>query len=118
LRLLGNIIWFIFGGFIASILWVILGILLAITIIGIPFASQCFKFAELVLTPFGKDAELNIDKHPIANILWAILIGWEMALGYIAIAAFFAITIIGIPFALQWIKLAKLALFPFGAKIK
>lgn len=118
MRLLGNIIWFIFGGLIASILWVILGILLAITIIGIPFARQCFKFAELVLTPFGKDTVLNIDKHPIANIIWALLIGWEMAIGYIVIAVFFAITIIGIPFALQWIKLAKLALFPFGAKIK
>lgn len=118
MRLLGNIIWFIFGGFFASILWILLGILLTITIIGIPFASQCFKFAELVLTPFGKEVKLNFDKHPIANIIWAILIGWEMALGYLAIALFFAVTIIGIPFAIQWVKLTKLALFPFGSKIR
>lgn len=118
MRLIGNIIWFIFGGLFASILWIILGILLSITIIGIPFARQCFKFAEIVLTPFGKNVQLNFDKHPIANIIWAIFVGWEMALGYLAIAVFFAVTIIGIPFALQWIKLAQLALLPFGARIK
>ncbi len=118
MRFLGNIIWFIFGGLIASLLWIILGILLSITIIGIPFARQCFKFAEIVLTPFGKNVKTNFDKHPIANIIWAILVGWEMALGYLAIALFFGITIIGIPFAIQWIKLAQLAILPFGAKIK
>ncbi len=118
MRFLGNIIWFIFGGFIASILWVILGILLSLTIIGIPLGTQCFKFAELVLTPFGKDVRLNVDKHPIANILWVIFVGWEMALAYLGIALFFTITIIGIPFAIQWAKLAKLALFPFGSKIR
>lgn len=118
MRLLGNIIWFVFGGFIASILWVILGVLLAITIIGIPLASQCFKFAELVLTPFGKDVRLNFDKHPIANLIWVIFIGWEMATIYLGIALFFAVSIIGIPFAIQWAKLTKLALFPFGSKIR
>lgn len=118
MRFLGNIIWFIFGGFIAAILWVVLGIFLSITIIGIPLGTQCFKFAELVLTPFSKDVRLNIEKHPIANIIWVVFVGWEMALGYLAIALFFAITIIGIPFAFQWAKLTKLALFPFGSKIR
>jgi uncharacterized membrane protein YccF (DUF307 family) len=118
MRFLGNIIWFIFGGFIAAILWVILGILLTVTIIGIPLASQCFKFAKLVLTPFGKDVKLNFDKHPIANLIWVIFIGWEMAIGYLGIALFFAVTIIGIPFAIQWVKLSKLALLPFGSKIR
>ena len=118
MRLLGNVIWLIFGGFFASLLWVFFGILLTITIIGIPLATQCFKFAELVLTPFGKDVSLKFDKRPIANIIWAVLIGWEMALGYLAIALFFAVTIIGIPFAIQWVKLSKLALFPFGSTIR
>ena len=118
MRLLGNIIWFIFGGLLASILWILLGIILTITIIGIPLARQCFKFAEIVLTSFGKDVNLRFDKHPIANIIWAILVGWEMALGYIGIAVMFAVTIIGIPFAIQWLKLSKLALLPFGARIK
>jgi len=117
MRLLGNIIWFVFGGLIAAILWALLGVLLSITIIGIPLGLQCFKFASLVLFPFGREVKINFDKHPIANILWAILFGWEMALGYIGIGVFFCITIIGIPFGLQWFKLTTLALLPFGAKI-
>lgn len=118
MALLGNIVWFIFGGFLAALLWVFIGVLLTVTIIGIPLALQCFKFAEIVLTPFGKDVQLNFDKHPIVNIVWIIFVGWEMALGYLVIAAFFAVTIIGIPFAIQWLKLTKLALIPFGAKIR
>ncbi len=118
MRLLGNIIWFVFGGLIAALLWVILGILLSITIIGIPLGLQCFKFASLVLFPFGREVTINFEKHPIANILWVIFFGWEMALSYVAIGAIFCITIIGIPFGLQWFKLTTLALFPFGAKIQ
>ena len=117
MRLLANIIWFVFGGFIAAVLWIILGIFLTITIIGIPFASQCFKFAEIMLTPFGKDVRIKFEKHPIANVIWVIFVGWGMALSYLSIALFFAVTIIGIPFAIQWVKLSKLALLPFGAKI-
>jgi uncharacterized membrane protein YccF (DUF307 family) len=117
MRLIGNIIWFIFGGLIAAILWALLGVLLCVTIIGIPLGLQCFKFANLVLFPFGREVRIVFEKHPIANILWAVLFGWEMALGYIGIGIFFCITIIGIPFGLQWFKLTTLALFPFGAKI-
>jgi len=117
MRLLGNIIWFVFGGLIAAILWALLGVLLCVTIIGIPLGLQCFKFANLVLFPFGREVKINFDKHPIANILWAVFFGWEIALGYIGIGIFFCITIIGIPFGLQWFKLTTLALLPFGAKI-
>jgi len=118
MKLLGNIIWFVFGGLIAALLWFLLGILLSITIIGIPLGLQCFKFANLVIFPFGRDVTINFEKHPIANILWVIFVGWEMALSYIGIGVFFCITIIGIPFGLQWFKLTTLALFPFGAKIE
>ncbi len=118
MRLIGNLIWFIFGGLFAALLWAILGLLLCVTIIGIPLGLQCFKFANLVLFPFGRDVTINFDKHPIANILWVIFVGWEMALTYVGIGAFFCITIIGIPFGLQWFKLTTLALFPFGAKIQ
>jgi uncharacterized membrane protein YccF (DUF307 family) len=117
MKLIGNIIWFVFGGFIAAILWALLGIILCVTIIGIPLGLQCFKFANLVLFPFGREVKMNFEKHPIANILWAVLFGWEMALGYIGVGVIFCITIIGIPFGLQWFKLTTLALFPFGAKI-
>ncbi len=118
MRLLGNIVWFIFGGFFASLLWIILGIILSLTLIGIPFGVQCFKFAKLVLFPFGQEVISDFSEHPIMNILWAIFVGWEMAIGYLGIALFFTLTIIGIPFAIQWLKLSVLALFPFGAKIR
>ncbi|PKK97594.1 MAG: YccF domain-containing protein [Tenericutes bacterium HGW-Tenericutes-3] len=118
MKTLGNIIWFIFGGAIAALLWLILGVLLSITIIGIPFGTQCFKFAKLVVFPFGKDVKTNFDKHPIINIIWLLLFGWEMAIGYLTLALGFAITIVGIPFAIQWVKLSILALIPFGSKIR
>ncbi len=118
MKLIGNVIWFIFGGLIAAILWAILGVLVSLTIIGIPIGRQFFKFAGLVIWPFGKEIVINFDKHPILNILWLIFIGWETALGYIFIGLFFCITIIGIPFGLQWFKLSRLALLPFGARIK
>lgn len=118
MRMIGNIIWFIFGGAIAALLWLILGVLLSITIIGIPFGMQCFKFAQVVVFPFGKEVITDFSKHPIMNLIWIILVGWEMAIGYLSIALIFAVTIIGIPFALQWLKLSVLALIPFGSKIK
>jgi len=118
MKLFLNIIWLIFGGLLASILWFLLGILLSITIIGIPFALQCFKTSRLMLFPFGSDVLWNLEKHPIANIIWAVLFGWEMTLIYLTVALGYTVTIIGIPFAIQWVKLSKLALLPFGTKIK
>jgi uncharacterized membrane protein YccF (DUF307 family) len=118
MSIIGNIIWFIFGGLLAAFIWFILGVLVSITIIGIPLGKQFFKFSRLFLFPFGKDVRTQFEKHPIANIIWLILFGWEMALGYLVFAAILAITIIGIPFAIQWIKLVQLALFPFGARIR
>jgi uncharacterized membrane protein YccF (DUF307 family) len=118
MTLLGNILWFIFGGFIASLIWFLLGLLLTITIIGIPLAKQFFKLSRLFLSPFGKEVETNLERRPILNIIWAILFGWEIALSYLFFAAITAITVIGIPFSLQWLKLTQLALFPFGAKIR
>ena len=118
MKFIGNIIWFILGGFIAALIWLLAGILLCITIIGIPIGLQMFKFASLVIWPFGNEVVINFDKHPILNIIWLIFIGWGNALGYIGFGILFCITIIGIPFGLQWFKLAKLALLPFGATIK
>ncbi|MFA6800574.1 MAG: YccF domain-containing protein [Acholeplasmataceae bacterium] len=118
MRLLGNIIWFIFGGFLAALVWYIFGILLYVTIIGIPFGNQAFKLAKLVMFPFGKNVETNVSKHPIVNILWAIFFGWEMALGYLTTGVIYCATIIGIPFGIQWFKLAVLAFLPFDAKVK
>ena len=118
MKFLGNIISFIFGGFIAALLWVIFGALLCITVIGIPIGMQFFKFASFVVWPFGNEVVINFDKHPILNILWLIFFGWSTALGYIGIGVIFCITIIGIPFGIQWFKLSILTLLPFGATIK
>jgi len=119
MSLLGNLIWLVFGGIIAAIGWFASGLILCITIIGIPFGIQCFKISALVLWPFGKQVELG---HfgvggLLFNILWLIFFGWELALAHFITGLIFCITIIGIPFGLQHFKLAKLGLIPFGANI-
>ncbi len=118
MRLVGNIIWFLFGGLILAILWLVLGLLLCITIVGIPFGVQCFKVAGLVVAPFGKCVETRFDKHPVANLLWAILFGWELAIGFLVAGILNCITIVGIPLGLQSFKFMKLAFLPFGATVK
>ena len=118
MRLLGNIIWFIFGGFITSVIYLIYAILWSITIIGIPIGIQCLKFARLELFPFGYDVEYSEEPvNLLVNIIWVIFFGWEMALSHLVLGALFCITIIGIPFGLQHFKLAKLSILPLGAKI-
>lgn len=120
MSLLGNIIWIIFGGLIESIGWLIAGVLWSITIIGIPVGKQCFKMARLQLAPFGKEI-VDQGSNPlgmIANIIWVLLFGWEIALINLISALFFAVTIIGIPFAKQNLKLAVVSLMPFGKRIR
>jgi uncharacterized membrane protein YccF (DUF307 family) len=119
MRLLGNIIWFLFGGLAAAIGWFISGLLLCITVIGIPMGFQCMKIAGLALWPFGKEVEIGSFGVGglFLNIIWLILFGWELALGHFLIGLIFCVTIIGIPFGIQHFKLAKLGLMPFGAKI-
>lgn len=112
-----NVLWFIFGGVVYGILWSLLGLLLCITIIGIPFGRQCFKFAVLSFCPFGKNVVINFSAYPIMNILWMIFFGWEMAVGAFVSGVLLCVTIIGIPFGLQVFKLAQAYLIPFGATI-
>lgn len=115
---LGNIIWFIFGGFVTGISWALAGVLWCITIVGIPIGIQCFKFASLSFCPFGKQVDYGGGAVSlILNILWIIISGIPLAIEHIAFGIIFAITIVGIPFAKQHFKLAKLALMPFGSTI-
>lgn len=119
MRFIGNILWFIFGGIISGCSWIIAGCLWCITIIGIPIGLQGFKFASLAFFPFGKEVIYGGGAVSlIVNILWLILSGIPMAVGYICLGLILCITIIGIPFGKQMFKLAKLALMPFGAEIK
>lgn len=120
MNFIGNIIWLVFGGILAAILWLIAGLILCLTIIGIPFGLQCFKIAQFVLWPFGREIELGDFGVGglVLNIIWLIFLGWELAITHLVIGVIFCITIIGIPFGLQHFKFALLGLIPFGAKIR
>lgn len=118
MSLLGNIIWLIFGGLITGLGYIVGGIGLCLTVIGIPFGVQSIKLGVAIFTPFGKEVveldEANSPLRIIFNVIWLLLFGWEIALAHLTSAALLAITIIGIPFALQHVKLIPLSLFPFG----
>lgn len=120
MSILGNVIWLLLGGIVAAIVWFLAGLILCITIIGIPFGFQCFKIAGFVLWPFGKEIELGHFGAGglIFNLIWLIFFGWEFAIAHFIIGAVFCITILGIPFGLQHFKFAKLGLIPFGAIIR
>ena len=117
MTLLGNILWFVLGGFLVAGLYFLGGLLMCVTIIGIPFGIQMFKIAGLALSPFGRDVEIMKDSgclNTLFNILWLVLGWWVIALIHLALAAVFAITIIGIPFAKAHWRLMKLSMLPFG----
>ena len=119
MKTIGNILWFIFGGFESAIGWFCSGIIWCITIIGIPYGKQCFKYAKLTITPFKKEVNYSGGIFSsTANIIWLIFFGWEMAIGYFITGLIWCITIIGIPFGKQFFKLAKLSLAPFGSKVE
>ncbi len=118
---LGNILWLIFGGFFISLAYFLSGVVLLITIIGIPFGLQLFKIGSFALLPFGYEAVPREKQSGclsvLFNILWLFTGGLSLAVTHAVLALFFAITIIGIPFASQHLKLAGLALTPFGYKV-
>ena len=121
MQLLGNLFFFVFGGFAIFLGYVLGGILLCLTIVGIPFGFQCFKLAGGVLAPFGR--EVRPIRQPesvlstVLNILWIILPGLELAIMHLLLGVFFALTIVGFPLATQHFKLIQLALIPFGRQI-
>ena len=122
MSLLGNILWIILGGGIILFLeYLLAGLVLCITIIGIPFGIQCIKLSFLALLPFGK--EIRHEEGAIGclstvmNVIWILIGGIWIALTHLIFAVICAITIIGIPFAKQHMKLASLYLVPFGKKV-
>ncbi len=119
MKTLGNILWFVFGGLISGLSWVLAGCLWCITIVGIPLGRQCFKFASLAFWPFGKQVIYGGGAgSTILNIFWLLLSGIPMAIGNTLIGTLLCITIIGIPFGKQFFKIARLALTPFGARVE
>ncbi|CAI2332997.1 YccF domain-containing protein [Vibrio parahaemolyticus] len=128
MRTLGNIIWFLFGGVFMGLLWWLFGILAFISIIGIPWGRACFVMGNFSFFPFGKEAisrdeltnEMDIGTSPlgvIGNVLWFVFAGLWLAIGHILSAAACFVTIIGIPFALQHLKLAVISLAPIGKTV-
>ena len=122
MSLLGNVIWLIFGGFFAGLGYIIGGLSLCLTIIGIPFGIQTIKIGIATMTPFGREiVEIEKSNETLAlifNVIWVVLFGWEIAIAHLVSAAILAISIIGIPFAAQHIKLLSLSIWPFGRTLR
>ena len=128
MRTIGNILWFILGGFWMGLGWCLAGLVAALTIVGLPWAKACFVIGQFAFFPFGKEAvsrqqwtqREDIGTGPwglLGNVLWFLFAGWWLAIGHLVAALACFVTIIGIPFGVQHIKLALLALAPIGQTI-
>ena len=121
LHLIGNILWFLLAGIWMAIGYIVAGIVMCITIIGIPFGIQSFKLAGYALWPFGRTVVHRTDRDEslscLGNIVWLVLAGFWLAFGHVITGVLLCITIIGIPFGIASFKLAGLALTPFGKTV-
>ncbi|NBB12353.1 YccF domain-containing protein [Pseudomonas sp. SLFW] len=128
MRAIGNFLWFILGGLFMGLAWWIIGVLAFVTIIGIPWGRACFVIGQFSFFPFGKEAISRKELHLkddigtgglglLGNIVWFVLGGLWLALGHVMSALACFITIIGIPFGIQHLKLAGIALAPIGKTI-
>ena len=128
LSLLLNLLWIVFGGLWMALGWIVAAVIMAITIIGLPWARAAFNIASYTLLPFGRKAVSraeHLGTHDLGtgpfgllgNIVWLVLAGWWLALGHLLTAILWAVTIVGIPFAWAHFKLAGIALWPIGKMI-
>ncbi len=128
MTLILNVLWVVFGGFIMAALWLLAGVVAAISIVGLPWARACFTIASFSLWPFGREAVNRRDLTGLddlgtgplgflGNIVWLVVFGIWLAIGHLVAAVGCAVTIIGIPFAFQHIKLAGISLMPVGMTV-
>lgn len=120
MRTLLNLIWAVCGGFLTALEYLAAGVVCCLTVVGIPFGVQCFKLAGLSLFPFGKEVR-QPPSSPVGfvfNVVWFLFAGVWIFLTHLGLAAASAVTIIGLPFAFQHLKLGLVALTPFGARIQ
>lgn len=128
IRFVLNILWFICGGLVTGLGWLLAGVLLAITIVGLPYAGAAWRIAGFAFWPFGKEIvsrEILTGRHDLGtgplgfllNVVWFVLAGWWLALGHVVVAVAEAVTIIGIPFAIKDLQLAHIALAPIGREV-
>lgn len=125
MRLLLNILWFIFGGFVSGMLWLLGGAVLALTIVGLPYTAAAWRIAGFAFWPFGKEIvsrEIVTGSHDLGtgplgfllNVIWFLFAGWYIALSHVVAAFLEGITIIGLPFAFKDLQLAQIAFAPVG----
>ncbi len=122
MRFIGNILWLLLGGILVAIIYYLVGLLMCITIIGIPFGVQLFKLGTYALWPFGHEL-VNGPTQPgclsiIMNLVWILLGWWEIAVIHLVCGLLFCITIVGIPFGVKHFSLALSSIFPFGKEIQ
>ena len=123
-----NILWVVLGGFVMALGWWLAGLICAITVVGLPWARSCFVIGSFSLWPFGQEAMNRRDLHGredlgtgalglIGNVLWFLVAGWWLAIGHLTSALACFLTIVGIPFGIQHMKLALIALAPVGLTV-
>ncbi|MBN9464384.1 YccF domain-containing protein [Brevundimonas sp.] len=124
IRLILNILWFVLGGWLSGLLWLLGGALLALTVVGLPWTFAAWRIASYSFWPFGREIVWQ-DAHPVAgclglvlNVVWFVVAGWYIALSHLVVAVVEFVSIIGIPFALKDLELAKLAVAPVGRTIR
>ena len=124
MTLILNVLWFIFGGFVSGLLWLMTAVLLAVTIVGLPWAAAAWRLGLYAFAPFGRTAIPRTGLYAgrggvdvVLNVIWVVLAGWWLALHHLILGALQAVTLIGIPFAVQHFKLAGLSLAPVGTEI-
>jgi uncharacterized membrane protein YccF (DUF307 family) len=126
MKLLLNILWFVLGGWISMLAWALAGVVLAVTIVGLPWTAAAFRIAGFSAAPFGRhmvprqaagETGGSQAVDGLLNIIWFVLAGWWLALQHLVLAFLLACTVIGIPFAMQHLKLAMLSLAPVGARV-
>ena len=128
MTLILNILWFIFGGFLAGMAWLLAGLLLAVTIVGLPWAGAAFRIAGFSFAPFGRQVVFRPEitgrddagtgaLGAVLNLIWIVLGGWYIALAHLLVGVALLCTIIGIPFGIQHFKLAIIAFAPIGREV-
>jgi uncharacterized membrane protein YccF (DUF307 family) len=127
-RAIGNLIWFVFGGVFMGLAWWVVGLIAYLSIVGIPWGKACFVIGQFSFFPFGREAVSRRDMTgrtdigtgvlgTLGNVIWFVLAGWWLALGHVLSGAACLLTIIGIPFGIQHLKLAGIALAPVGKTV-
>ena len=122
MKTLGNILWLIFGGLLIAIIYFLVGLIMCLTLIGIPFGAQLFKLGTYSLWPFGHEIQYGPNEpgclSTVMNLLWILLGWWEIAIIHLICGLIFCITIVGIPFGILHFRMALNSIFPFGKEVR